>query len=62
MLKWIILILLIVGSIWIYFNVDFSEVNNQAEKTIKQEKTLKIFFESDKQGKEQLDKTIKENF
>ena len=61
-MKWIILLLLIAAGIWVYFNVDFSKINTNAENALRQEKTLKIFFDADQQNKEETQKTIKENF
>lgn len=62
MIKFIIIILLICGGAWAYFNVDFSQIGSNTNNAIQNEKTIKKFFDADKQGKEQLDKTIKENF
>ena len=62
MLKWIILLILIVGGVWVYFNVDFNQVSNNAENAIRNEKTIKKFFDADKQNKEETQQTIRENF
>lgn len=62
MLKWIILLILIVGGIWVYFNVDFNQVSNNAENAIRNEKTIKTFFDADKQNKEETQQTIRDNF
>lgn len=66
MLKWIIVILLIAAGVWAYLNLDLSGMKNEAENnamnTIKNEKTIKVFFDADKQNKEETQKTIKENF
>ncbi len=61
-MKWIILILVIAAGAWVYFNVDFNQVNTNAENALKQEKTLKVFFDADQQNKQETQKTIKENF
>ena len=44
-MKWIVLLVLIAASAWVYFNVDFSQLNSNAENTLKQEKTMKVFFD-----------------
>ncbi len=62
MLKWIILVLVIAGGAWAYFNIDFSQLGSKAEEAVRNEKTIKIFFEADKQNKEQTQQTINENF
>lgn len=62
MLKWIILLILIVGGVWVYFNVDFTQVSNNAENSVRNEKTIKKFFEADAQNKEETQQTIKEHF
>ncbi len=62
MLKWIILLILIVGGVWVYFNVDFNQVSDNAENAIRNEKTIKKFFDADKQNKEETQQTIRENF
>ena len=61
-MKWIILLLLIAAGVWTYLNVDFSQVGEKAEETVKQEKTIKVFFDADQQNKDETQKTIKENF
>lgn len=65
-MKFIIIILLIAGGIWAYLNIDFTNlktnVQNGAMNSIKNEKTINKFLNSDKQGKEQLEKTLQENF
>lgn len=65
-MKWIILLLLIAAGVWAYLNVDFDNLKNTAQdnamNSIKNEKTINKFLNSDKQGKEQLDKTLQENF
>ena len=62
MLKWIILLILIAGGVWVYFNVDFTQMGNNAENAIRNEKTIKKFFDANKQNKEQTQQTIRENF
>ena len=62
MLKWIILLILIIGGIWVYFNVDFAQISNNAENAVRNEKTIKKFFEADVQNKEETQQTIKEHF
>lgn len=66
MLKWIIVILLIAAGAWAYLNFDLSGMKNEAEDStmnaIKNEKTIKVFFDADKQNKNQTQQTIKDNF
>lgn len=61
-MKWIILLLVIAAGVWAYLNVDFSNFGSNAENTLKQEKTLKIFFDADKQNKDETQQTIQEHF
>ncbi len=66
MLKWIIVILLIAAGVWAYLNLDLSGMKNEAQdntmNAIKNEKTIKVFFDADKQNKDQTQQTIKDNF
>ena len=61
-MKWIVIALLVGAGVWVYFNVDFSQLGQNATETIKQEKTLKKFFDADSQNKEETKQTIEENF
>ena len=61
-MKWIILLLVVAAGVWAYLNVDFANLGSNAEQKLRQEKTMKIFFEADKQNKEQTKQTIEENF
>ena len=61
-MKWIIILLVVAAGVWAYLNVDFTKLKSNAESTFKQEKTLKIFFDADKQNKDETRQTIKENF
>lgn len=61
-MKWIILLLAIVAGVWVYFNVDLTNLGNNAQETIRQEKTLKKFFDADKQNKDETRQTIEEHF
>lgn len=66
MLKWIIVIVLIAAGVWAYLNLDLSGMKNEAQdntmNAIKNEKTIKVFFDADKQNKDQTQQTIKDNF
>ena len=66
MLKWIIVIVLIAAGVWAYLNLDLSGMKNEAQdntmNAIKNEKTIKVFFDADKQNKDQTKQTIKDNF
>ena len=56
MLKWIIVIVLIAAGVWAYLNLDLSGMKNEAQdntmNAIKNEKTIKVFFDADKQNKQ----------
>ena len=62
MLKWVILALLIAGGVCVYFNVDFTQLGTNAENAVRNEKTIKKFFEADRQNKEETQQTIQEHF
>lgn len=66
MLKWIIVILVIAAGAWAYFNLDLTGMKNEAQdntmNAIQNEKTIKVFFDADKQNKNQTQQTIKDNF
>ena len=66
MLKWIIVIVLIAAGVWAYLNLDLSGMKNEAQdntmNAIKNEKTIKVLFDADKQNKDQTQQTIKDNF
>lgn len=57
-MKWIILLLLVAAGVWAYLNVDFSNLGTQSENTLRQEKTLKKFFDADKQNKDETQEVI----
>jgi len=61
-MKWIVILLIAAAAFWAYQNVDFSQLGSNTENTIKQEKTLKKFFDADNQNKEETRKVIEENF
>lgn len=61
-MKWIIILLVVAAGVWAYLNVDFTNLGSNAEKTLRQEKTMKVFFDADKQNKDETQKTIQENF
>ena len=62
-MKWIVIILIGAIGVWAYFNmnVDTTNAKNNTTKTIKQEKTLKKFFNADEQNKQET-KEVLENF
>lgn len=62
-MKWIVLILIGAIGAWAYFNfnVDTTSAKQNATNTIKQEKTLKKFFNADEQNKQET-KDVLENF
>ena len=61
-MKWIIILLIAAAAVWAYQNVDFSNLGSNTENTIKQEKTLKKFFDADNQNKDETKRVIEENF
>ena len=50
-MKWIIILLLIAAGVWAYLNVDFTGAKNNAQDSainaIKNEKTIKKFFDAE---------------
>jgi len=60
-MKWIILLLIAAAGVWAYLNVDFAQLGANTENTLRQEKTMKKFFDADQQNKDELNKTL-ENF
>ncbi len=57
-MKWIVILLLVAAGVWAYLNVDFSNLGSQTNDTIKQEKTLKKFFNADEQNKQQTKEVL----
>ena len=66
MKSFILLILVIAAGVWAYLNLDFTGVKEQAQDStmnaIQNEKTIKVFFDADKQNKDETQQTIKEHF
>lgn len=65
-MKWVIILLLIAAGVWAYLNVDFTEMKNNTQdntmNAIKNEKTIKKFFDADQQNKQETQDTIRDNF
>lgn len=61
-MKWIIILLVVGAGVWAYLNVDFANLGTDAQNKLREEKTMKIFFEADKQNKDETQQTIQENF
>ena len=65
-MKWIIILLLIAAGVWAYLNVGFTGAKNNAQDSainaIKNEKTIKKFFDADQQNKQETQDTIRDNF
>ncbi len=66
-MKWFILLILVIAAgVWAYLNLDFTGVKEQAQDStmnaIQNEKTIKVFFDADKQNKDETQQTIKEHF
>lgn len=60
MLKWFVILFIIVGAYFVCNNVDFSTLKDDATSTIKQEKTMKKFFDADNQNKEETQRVLKD--
>lgn len=65
-MKWVIILLLIAAGVWAYLNVDFTRMKNNTQdntmNAIKNEKTIKKFFDADQQNKQETQDTIRDNF
>ncbi len=61
-MKLFIFIAIVAVAIWAYLNVDFSQFKTDATNTIMQEKTMKKFFDADKQNKDETQKVIHEEY
>lgn len=63
-MKFLVIVVVIAVAVWAYMNVDFANLKNEAQNdamnTVKNEKTIKKFLDSDKQGKDQLNNTMQE--
>lgn len=59
-MKWIIILLVIAAGVWAYNNVDFAQLGSQTENSLRQEKTMKKFFNADEQNKEETRKVIEQ--
>lgn len=59
-MKWIVILLLAAAGVWAYFNVDFSNLGAKSENTLRQEKTMKKFFNADQQNKEETQKVLED--
>lgn len=63
-MKFLVIVVVIAVAIWAYMNVDFANLKNEAQNdamnAVKNEKTIKKFLDSDKQGKDQLNNTMQE--
>lgn len=61
-MKWIIILLVVAAGVWAYLNVDFSNLGTDAQSKLREEKTMKVFFDADKQNKDETQQTIQEHF
>lgn len=59
-MKWIVILLVIAAGVWAYNNVDFTQLGSQTENSLRQEKTMKKFFNADQQNKDETKKVIEE--
>ena len=61
-MKWIVILLIAGACVWAYFNVDFSNFKSDTQNTLRQEKTMKKFFNADEQNKQETQRVLEENF
>lgn len=61
-MKWIIILLVVAAGVWAYLNVDFANLGADAQSKLREEKTMKVFFDADKQNKDETQQTIQEHF
>ena len=65
-MKWVIILLLIAAGVWAYLNFYFTGMKNNTQdntmNAIKNEKTIKKFFDADQQNKQETQDTIRDNF
>lgn len=61
-MKWIVILLIAAAACWMYFNIDFASLGTNTTEALRQEKTIKKFFDADRQNKEETQKTIQEVF
>lgn len=59
-MKWIILLLLVAAGWWAYNNVDFANLGSNTKNTIRNEKTIKKFFDADRMNKEETQNVLEE--
>lgn len=59
-MKWIVILLLIAGCYWAYNNVDFANLANKADTSVRNEKNLKNFFKADEMNKQDTQKALEE--
>jgi len=59
-MKWIVILLIAAAGIWAYYNVDFVNFKNQTNQTVRQEKTLKKFFNADEQNKKETQDVLRD--
>jgi len=60
MLKLFFILFVIIGAYFVYNNVDFSKFKDDTTSTIRQEKTMKKFFDADRQNKEETQRVIQD--
>lgn len=58
MLKFVILVIIILGGIWIYNNVDFQQLGNSSVNTLRKEKTINKFNTADQMNKDAVNKVL----
>ena len=59
-MKWIAILLIAAACAWAYFNVDFSNLGSNTNQTIREEKTMKKFFKSDEQNRQETQKVLEQ--
>ena len=61
-MKLFIFILIVAAAVWAYLNVDSTQFKTDTTNTIMQEKTMKKFFDADKQNKDETQRIIHEEY
>ncbi len=61
-MKFFIFIAIVAAVVWAYMNVDLNQFKTDATNTIMKEKTMKKFFDADRQNKEETQKVIREEY
>ena len=58
MLRFLLLLVIVIGGFWAYNNIDFNELSNSAINILSNEKTIKKFHQADKLNKDAIDESL----